>query len=180
MSPSLNPFEQRPKAIEARTATSSRKANWQGQRQPRQRDTAGRIFVIRREDESKWVFGYNTGSEVTSAEKRFPSSSPIPGHQFSYAFDDIGNCTTASVGGVFSGQGGGLSTTISYTPVVSNKYSSFATPGNLWITGEADPGVTVTVNGTTAWRNGAFFAKQIAVSNSSAPVWQQVTEWDSG
>jgi RHS repeat-associated protein len=134
-------------------------------------DTAGRIAEIPRMD-GDWEYGYNTRNEVTSGLKRFSNNNPVPGHQFTYTFDDIGNRSAAAAGGDHTGAN--LSS-ISYTPMVSNKYSAYTTPSGLWITGEADSSVTVTVNGSTAWRNGPFFARQISVLNSSAPVWQQIT-----
>ena len=88
------------------------------------------------------------------------------------AFDDIGNRTATKAGG---DQYGGNLRTASYTPNSLNQYTSRTVPGYLDIIGSAVTNATVTVNAQSTYRKGEYFRKELTADNSSAPVWQAIT-----
>jgi RHS repeat-associated protein len=130
-------------------------------------DGAGRRLHATRENGQRWDYGYDDVGQVTSAVKKFPDATAIPGHTFSYTFDGIGNRTTATQGGTGNG--------VTYTTNARNQYSNITTEGGRFILGEAPPANAVTINEDTvpATRAGGlgFFWKHIAGDNSSAPLW---------
>jgi len=78
-------------------------------------DRTGRRTRLTREDGTHWVYGYNKLGEVTSARKHLPDGTVLKGQEFEYAYDGIGNRTTAKYGG-----GAGGLRTISYAPDKEN------------------------------------------------------------
>lgn len=100
-----------------------------------------------------------------SAVKKFPDAAAIPGHSFGYAYDGIGNRTSATHGGT--------GTAVTYTPNALNQYTNISTGGGRFILGEAPAANEVTVNNLTTSRAGGlgFFWKQLTASNASGPVW---------
>ncbi len=140
---------------------------------PIQYDAGGRRQVIPRKDGAKWTYGYNARGEVTSGVKSFAGGSePIPGHQFGYVYDGIGNRESTEVGG---DQSGADLESVDYTPNLLNQYSAYSSPTKQWITGEAVETAQVFVNGQWAWRNGKFFAREVELDNASAPSWKDLT-----
>jgi RHS repeat-associated protein len=124
-------------------------------------------------DSSYWAYSYDALGQVTAGTKYFADGTPVPGQQFGYAFDDIGNRTNTTVGGDASG---GNIRSATYTPNNLNQYSSRTVPSIIDILGIADPSATVTVNSaSTDFRRGEYFQKRLTVANSSAPVWQSVS-----
>jgi len=53
---------------------------------------------------SFWVYQYDVLGQVTSGKKYWTDGTPVPGQQFEYGFDDIGNRTSTKGGGDQSGQ----------------------------------------------------------------------------
>ena len=56
-----------------------------------------------------------------------------------------------------------------------NQYTSRSVPGYVEVLGTANSQATVTVNGTPTHRRGDYFRAEVAVDNSSGPVWQAIT-----
>jgi RHS repeat-associated protein len=56
-----------------------------------------------------------------------------------------------------------------------NQYTSRSVPGYVEVVGTANSQATVTVNGTPTHRRGDYFRAEVAVDNSSGPVWQAIT-----
>lgn len=135
-------------------------------------DIAGHRTQIAEEDGSRWDYGYNPRDEVTSGKKMFADNSYVPGHQFTYNYDGIGNRNSAEVGGNSLGTALHL---VSFTPNFLNQYSDYTTPQKAWITGEASTTATVTINGASAWRHSEFFGREIDISNELGPVSKSVT-----
>ena len=96
----------------------------------------------------------------------------MAGQQFEYTFDDIGNRTGTKAGG---DQYGGNLRTASYSPNNLNQYTSRTVPGYLDLMGSAVSNATVTVNLQPSYRKGEYFRKELTVDNSSAPLWQAIT-----
>ena len=137
-------------------------------------DGAGRRTHATRENGQRWDYGYDHLGEVTSAVKKFPDATAIPGHSFSYQFDGIGNRASATQGGTGSA--------VTYTPNALNQYSAIATEGGRFILGEAPPANAVTINGSAATRAGGlgFYWKQLSGDNSENPLWSNDTVASNG
>lgn len=124
-----------------------------------------------REDNSYWSYGYDDRGEITSAKKYWSDNSPVAGQQLEYGFDTIGNRASTKAGGDAQGLNQRLAT---YTANSLNQYQQRTVPGALDILGTANAAATVTVNDQATYRRGDYFYKELAVSNSSAPVYPQV------
>jgi RHS repeat-associated protein len=114
-------------------------------------------------------YGYNDRSEVTSAQSYYglsttDTSSPVIDRGFTYAFDNIGNRTSSAV----IGNGGGDTHTTSYTVNALNQVTARAGPASLDVTGFAPTSATVTVNSSTATRQGEYYYKNVT---GSQPSW---------
>ncbi len=99
------------------------------------------------------------------------------GQQFDYAFDTIGNRTQTLAGG---DQNGANLRLASYTNNSLNQITSRGVPGAVDVMGDALATNSVTVNGQTAYRKVEYFRQQLAVTNTSAAVWQGVTNASPG
>ena len=84
-------------------------------------DIQGRRKSARREDGTTWSYNYNSRSEVTGAEKRESNSDLVPGLDFGYNYDGLGNRLSARKGQP------ALVTT--YSPDAMNRYSTIESPG---------------------------------------------------
>lgn len=123
---------------------------------------SGDIFAMYPNSGLTTSWGYNDRSEVTSSQTVFQSTGTgVIGRTFGYAYDPIGNRITSSVEGATS----------SYTPNSLNQYTQRTDPGQVMTTGLAPTSATVTVNSQPATRQGEYFVKATAVSNSAASVW---------
>jgi len=141
-----------------------------------QYNAANQRIRVSREDGSSWGYGYDGLGQVTSGKRVWPDNTPVPGQQFEYQFDDIGNRTGSGtkVGG--NATGGGLRS-ITYTPNALNQYASrsFPNPWGVDILGVAPVGTAVTVNSSPAdYRRGEYFQEVVSVDNSSAK-WQSIS-----
>ena len=128
-------------------------------------------------DGSYWLFEYDSLGQVRSGRKYWPDQTPVAGQQFEYAHDDIGNRTSTKAGGDSAGQG---LRPASYSANVRNQYESRDVPGAVDVTGVSFATNAVTVNGQTAYRKGEYFRAEVAVNNSSVPVWEQITVGATG
>jgi len=123
-------------------------------------------------DGSYWIYEYDKLGQVISGKRYWADGTLVPGQQHEYAFDDIGNRTTAKTGGDASGQNLRSS---SYTANNLNQYSSRTVPGYVQAMGIANPSATVTVNGQSTSRKGEFYHVELAVGNTSAAQYPSVT-----
>ena len=130
---------------------------------------SGEIFARYNSAAITTHYGYNDRSEVTSAQSYYgtsttDTSSPVIDRGFTYAFDNIGNRTSSSV----IGNGGGDTHTTSYTVNALNQVTARAGPASLDVTGFAPTAATVTVNSSTATRQGEYYYKNVT---GSQPSW---------
>src|SRR5437667_952233 len=111
-----------------------------------------------------------TTRERSSGKKYMNDGTPVPGQQFEYGFDDIGNRTSTKAGGDQSG--GGLRSA-SYAANSLNQYTNRTVPSGFDVVGIANSSSSVTVNSsTTDYRRGEYFQALVSVNNSSTSVWQ--------
>ena len=62
-----------------------------------------------------------------------------------------------------------------YTANIVNQNTSRPVPGHVEVLGAANSQATVTVNGTPTRRRGDYFRAEVQADNTSAPVWQAIT-----
>ena len=105
-------------------------------------------------DGSYWIYQYDSLGQVTNGVKYFYDGTLVPGQQFGYLFDDIGNRKQTTAGGDQSGNNRRLA---NYTANNLNQYTSRDVPGYVDILGSANPQATVTVNLQRAIRQGSYF-----------------------
>jgi len=117
-----------------------------------------------RETSAYWNFGYDPLGQVTSGKKFTSADAAVPGHDFAWTYDDIGNRKTAVANG----------STSTYSATNLNQYSTRTAPGVIEVLGEAQADATVTTTypatgGTISptTRQGSLFYKQLTASNSS-------------
>ena len=128
-------------------------------------------------DGSFWIYEYDPLGQVRSGKRYWGDGTIVAGQQFEYAFDDIGNRKSTKAGG---DEAGGNLRSASYTVNDLNQYTQRTNAGYLDIQGLALATNAVTVNGSTAYRKGEYFRKELSVSNTSTSVWQSVTNAASG
>ncbi len=117
-----------------------------------------------REDGRSIAYGYDALGHLNSAIETLSDSSVRAGRSFAYGYDALGNRTDAEFGD---------SNQIAYTPANgdASQYATIAHPGKVVVTGEADPGASVSVDGRpAAARQGRYFADEIALDNTASPV----------
>jgi RHS repeat-associated protein len=123
-------------------------------------------------DASRWAYEYDKLGQVTSGKRYRSDGSPVPGQQFEYGFDDIGNRTSTKAGGDANGANLRSAT---YTPMPTNTYSSRTVTGAVDVVGLANFQASVTVNSSPAdYRRGEYFQELLTTNNGTAPVWLQV------
>lgn len=113
-------------------------------------------------DGLSWLYDYDDYDQVTDAKKRrVDGTTVLPGYDFGYTFDDIGNRTATAANGQ----------SVTYTPNVLNQYENRTVPDSIDVRGRAGANATVTVNGASVTRTGMEFHKQHelrAASNDNA------------
>ena len=65
--------------------------------------------------------------------------------------------------------------TATYGANLNNQYTNRTVPGAVDILGSAVTNATVTVNNQPTYRNGTFYEATLALTNTSAAVWQSIT-----
>ncbi|MGA2160405.1 MAG: RHS repeat-associated core domain-containing protein [Verrucomicrobiota bacterium] len=125
-------------------------------------------------DNSYWSYNYDALGQVTNGVKYFADGTLVPGQQFGYLFDTIGNRTQTKAGGDASGSSAALRAA-SYSVNSLNQITSRDHPGTNDIIGVALATNGVTVNGQTAWRKGEYFWSTIKSNNTAASQWEGVT-----
>ncbi|MDX2109177.1 MAG: DUF2235 domain-containing protein [Verrucomicrobiota bacterium] len=107
-------------------------------------------------------YGYDGLGQVTSAVKNTAADTIIPGYQYGFTFDDIGNRKTTDRNG----------RSATYTPNSRNQYTQRTVPGAVDALGEANASATVTVNGAATTRTGTLFFGIVTANNNQLPIWQ--------
>jgi YD repeat-containing protein len=126
-------------------------------------------------DNSQWTYGYDELGQVTSGRKSWEDGSPVPGQQFRYDYDDIGNRTQTEAGG--DALGGNLRLA-SYSVDNLNQYSQRTVPGTVDVIGIANALASVQVNTqTNLYRRGEYHQIALGYDNSSAAQYPQIENW---
>lgn len=134
-------------------------------------DIADRRTQASLPDGTKWRYGYDRLSQVTSGERMDAATNePVANGSFRYTYDGIGNRT--------SSQDGSSANLLRYVANNLNQYVSIFAPGVIPIRGRADAdakvAVTTTINGASTTyvpeRDGQDFSIDIPVDNSAGPV----------
>jgi RHS repeat-associated protein len=128
-------------------------------------DARGRRRRNDREDGTYWVYGYNDRNEVTSGVKHFADETAIPGFQFGYDFDDIGNRDSISLEGVL----------YDWDANALNQVSERAVPAVAVVSGTANPQAAIFVNGLAADRHDYYWSVAVTVDNTTASVAEPLT-----
>ncbi|MBX3410799.1 MAG: hypothetical protein KF859_13055 [Phycisphaeraceae bacterium] len=136
-------------------------------------------------DGTYWLYEYDTLGQVTGGKRYIdlPPAGPdgdilMPGQQFEYTFDHIGNRTQTKSGGDSAGQN---LRTATYTPNLLNQYTSRTVPGTVDIMGFAPAANSVTLatplGGTPVaadFRSGEFYQKALSWTNTSVARFEGV------
>src|SRR5579863_3717613 len=123
-------------------------------------------------DGPHWAYAYDGLGQVTNGTKYWWDNSRVPGEQFGYQFDDIGNRVFTLTGTNASG----VWRSNNYTANNVNQYTSRMVTNSFDVIGLANYQATVTVNGNNAdYRRGEFYQKSLTVTNTGAPVYLAVT-----
>ena len=123
-------------------------------------------------DNSYWVYQYDSLGQVVSGKKYWANGTPVAGQQFTYNFDDIGNRQSTASGGDATGSN---LRTANYATNNLNEYTSRGIPSYSEISGSANASATVTVNLQRAARQGNYFWDELAVGNTTSPLWLALT-----
>src|SRR2546425_12841733 len=103
-----------------------------------------------------------------SGKKYFSDNTPVPGQQFEYGFDDIGNRTSTKAGGDQSGAG---LRPASYSANSLNQYTNRVVSSAFDVIGIANASSSVTVNGSaTDYRRGENFQGLVRGKKKSSSV----------
>ena len=132
-------------------------------------DIQGRRKSARREDGTIWNYQYNTRSEVSGAEKRQSNSDLVPGLNFGYSYDGLGNRLTASKGTP--------ALVTEYEPDAMNRYATITSPGGDDILVKSDTPVDVEVDEdpVTVTTSGNFRSARITATNTTAPAFPEIS-----
>ena len=122
-------------------------------------------------DGSYWIYNYDALGQVTGGTKSFADGTLVPGQQFGYQFDDIGNRKQTTAGGDSVGASLRLA---SYSVNSLNQITNRYYPGTNDVVGVALATNTVTVNGQTAWRKGEYFWALVKSNNTAAAQWEGI------
>ena len=128
-------------------------------------------------DGTKWNYGYDNRSQVTSGKRGLASGAYAGGEQFEYNYDDIGNRTSTKAGGDASGAN---LRQASYSANSLNQYTNRDVPGSVWMVGEAPTNLTLQGVGaskpfTIQRQDGQRFFGEVAVSNAQSSVFARIT-----
>ena len=122
-------------------------------------------------DGTFWTYDYDALGQVAQARKHL-GSTVIPGYEFDYAYDDIGNRTSAMrdnsatrkqlyYSAVSAGGTAGAN--------VLNQYGSRTTPRILGVMGKAHESAAITVNTQTATRTGEHWQALLDYAGEPSP-----------
>ena len=114
---------------------------------------------------------------MTNGVKYFADGTLVPGQQFGYVFDDIGNRTQTTAGGDSTGANLRLA---NYSVNNLNQITARDYPGTNDVIGVSLATNVVTVNGQTAWRKGEYFWSTIKSNNTHAAQWEDMSVVSGG
>jgi RHS repeat-associated protein len=120
-------------------------------------------------DGTYWLYAYDRLGQVTSARHFWADGTAVLGQQFSYGYDDSGNRTSDGRGGDALGQ-------LRLTTYVNNVFdqpTAVANHRHSEVQGAAQATAAVTVNGTSAERQGEYFRRELTAPGIQ-PAWQNV------
>ena len=116
----------------------------------------GRVDRITLDGGAYWDYGYDAMGQVTSGVKKDSVGTALPGYNFGYGFDSIGNRESATR----------EATTEAYTPNFLNQITEIDHGGLLHLLGTADASASVLVDGAAATRSGDLFYGTIGGNNT--------------
>lgn len=122
-------------------------------------------------DGSTWGFDYDALGQVTSGKRQWSNDDFVPGQQFEYTFDEIGNRTQSKMGG---DDAGGNLRTLNYTGNLLNQTTERTLGGDVDIMGYAPSTSTVTVNGAAVYRFVDYYQKLVGWTNTSTARFEDV------
>ena len=127
-------------------------------------NVAGQRERIALADGRFWQYTYDARGQLNSATRHLPDGSPIASQTHTFNHDQTGNRTASGDGLQASAK--------TYAPNGLNQYTEVTDDGTAWISGQANPAATITVDGATANRPGAgsYFERQITTDNSGGPA----------
>jgi RHS repeat-associated protein len=123
-------------------------------------------------DGSYWMYSYDSLGQVTNGCKYFANGVLVPGQQFDYTFDTIGNRTQTKAGGDTNGANLRVA---NYSANNLNQLTNRDIPAYVDVMGASLLTNAVTVNGQTAYRNQEYYRQQIPANNSSSALWTNIT-----
>ena len=119
-------------------------------------DAHGRVNRITLDSGAYWDYGYDSMGQVISGVKKDSVGTALPGYNFGYGFDSIGNRESATR----------EATTEAYTPNFLNQITEIDHGGLLHLLGTADASASVLVDGAAATRSGDLFYGTIGGNNT--------------
>ena len=128
-------------------------------------------------DGSYWVYQYDSLGQVISGIKYFSDGTLVPGQQFDYSFDTIGNRTQTQAGGDTNGANLRVA---NYWVNSLNQITNRDYPGTNDIIGVALATNSVQVNGQTAWQKWEYFHGTVGANNAASPAWLTATVASGG
>ena len=126
-------------------------------------DGMDRRTRVELEDGGRWDYGYNSRGELENAERRDAAATVLPGHDFRFAYDTIGNRLTSAEQGHES----------AYLPNALNQYSQRSVPSVIPVFGTAAEDAYVTADFLPTVRSGEWFYGELPTNNATAPVWKE-------
>lgn len=125
-------------------------------------------------DSSRWLYSYNDRSEITSGKRYWDDWGPVPGQQYEFTYDTIGNRSATKEGG---DENGVVIMGSWSTPNSLNQYSTVGQSGPVRIVGAATATAALTLNGTPSglYRRGEYFHRMVATTNDLGPAVVSVT-----
>lgn len=137
-------------------------------------DGAGRRESATLATGDRWEYSYNTRSEVTGGVRKSAAGNVLPGYEFGYSFDAIGNRMES-----WREATGSRS---AYEANALNQYLNRTIPGEVRVEGQSQPGTAKVSlqlegqpsNSVTVGVNGLFSAKA-PVNNATAPQYPELT-----
>ncbi|HUP80551.1 MAG TPA: RHS repeat-associated core domain-containing protein, partial [Pirellula sp.] len=115
-----------------------------------------------------WSYRYDSFGQVKSGKKRFEDSVPVPGQQFEYGFDSIGNRISTANGG---DENGINLRSAAYTNNTLNQVTSRTNPNKIDLIGIATTDASVSINGSSSsiFRRETYFRKEQLLTNNTFP-----------
>jgi len=117
-------------------------------------------------DGTYWSYSYDGLGQLTFGGRNAADGTPLPGEQFGYGFDAIGNRLSTTTNGRAA----------TYTPNNLNQYTGRTVPGAADLIGSSAPNVDVVVNGQAADRSlsNLRWSKTLTLDNSAGPIFAPV------